>query len=157
MGKLLLLFIVLPAVELALLIEIGQRLGTAATLSLIVVTGLVGASLARREGLRVLSQVRSELDAGVVPGDALVDGLMILVAGALLVTPGILTDFTGFLCLIPAFRGFVKTQLRKRFEEAVASGQVRVEMHGLGMPPRGPGSGPRPRDPIIDVTPKQDR
>lgn len=153
MGVLLLLFIVLPAVELALLIELGTRIGTPATLGLIVVTGILGASLARREGLRVLSRVRGDLDAGVVPGDALVDALMILVAGALLVTPGVLTDLFGFLCLVPGFRNFVKQILRKRFEAAVASGRVRVNLSGPGCS----GMDAPPERPIRDVTPDSRR
>lgn len=158
MGRLLLLFIVVPAVELALLIEVGQRIGTGLTLALIVITGIVGASLARREGLRVLSRVRQELDTGVIPGDALVDGLMILVASALLVTPGILTDAVGFLCLIPAFRKQTKRWLRTQFEQAVMRGQVRVNvsMHGSGM--AGPARSYHDRErTIIDVTPDPPR
>jgi UPF0716 protein FxsA len=152
-GKLLLLFIVVPAVELALLIEVGARIGTPATLGLIVVTGIVGASLARREGLRVFSRVQADLDSGTVPGDAVVDALMILVAGALLVTPGVLTDAFGFLCLVPGFRSFVKRILRKRFEAAVASGRVQVNLHGAGFS----GMGPPPERPIVDVTPDATR
>ena len=150
MGKLLLLFIAVPAVELMLLIEAGKRIGTLETLALIVVTGIVGASLARREGLRVLTRVREQLNTGAVPGDALVDALMILVAGALLITPGILTDAFGFLCLIPAFRQQAKRYLRRRFEQAVASGHVHVNMHGPGM---GSNAYDDPEPTIIDVTP----
>ena len=156
MGRLLLLFIVVPAVELALLIEVGQRIGTVYTLALIVVTGIVGASLARREGMRVLSRIRQELDSGAVPGDALVDGLMILVASALLVTPGILTDAVGFLCLIPVFREAAKRVLRRRFEDAVLSGQVRVNVHVSGT---GQASDPYAASErtVIDVTPDPSR
>ncbi|MCZ6569932.1 MAG: FxsA family protein, partial [Deltaproteobacteria bacterium] len=100
MGRLLLLFIVLPAVELGLLIEISQRIGTLETLALIVVTGIVGASMARSQGLSLLSRVREQISAGEMPTDSLLDGLMILIASALLVTPGVFTDAFGFLCLI---------------------------------------------------------
>jgi len=149
-GKLLLLFILVPAIELGLLIEAGSRIGTPATLGLIVITGVVGAALARREGLRVLARVQSELAAGVVPGDAVLDALMILVAGALLVTPGILTDVVGFLCLVPVFRSLVKRLLARRFEAAVAAGRVHVTTAGSGFENQ-----PRsPERPIIDITPK---
>jgi len=104
MGRLLLLFILLPAAELALLIEFGSRFGTLHTLILIVLTGIVGASLARSQGLGVMGEIQQEVAAGRLPTNSLVDGVIILVAAALLVTPGILTDAFGFLCLLPAFR-----------------------------------------------------
>lgn len=127
MGRLLLLFIALPAVELALLIEIGQRIGTLATLGLIVVTGIAGAAMARHQGLRVIARVQEQIGRGEMPADSMVDGLMILIASALLVTPGVLTDLFGFLCLIPAFRSLVKGEVIRRFERAVLENRVRVE------------------------------
>lgn len=122
----LLLFIVLPAVELALLIQIGKQIGTLETLGLIIVTGMIGASLARRQGLQVLGQVQSEMQEGRVPGDALADGMIILVAAALLVTPGVITDAVGFLCLVPMTRRVVKALVWKWFESRVRSGQAQV-------------------------------
>jgi UPF0716 protein FxsA len=156
MGKLLLIFIVLPAVELALLIEIGRRIGTFETLAMIVVTGVVGASLARRQGLRVLSNVQAQLSAGEMPADSLLDGLMILIASALLVTPGVLTDVFGFLCLTPAFRGVLKREVVRRLERSIGQGNVRVEM-AFGSYGKGDRSPVWPLDPAgraIDVTPK---
>lgn len=126
MGPLLLLFIVVPAVELALLIQIGSRIGTFNTLALIALTGVIGASLARYQGLQVLYQVRSEINEGRLPAGAMVDGIIILVAGALLVTPGVLTDAFGFLCLVPWFRGILKRELRRRFERAVSGSRIHV-------------------------------
>ena len=116
MGRLLLLFIAVPAVELILLIEIGQRIGTLATIWLIIVTGIVGASLARRQGISTLARLRRDLDGGRLPAEAIVDGVLILVAGAVLITPGVLTDLFGFLLLVPACRGLVKRSLKRRFE-----------------------------------------
>lgn len=126
MGRLLLLFVALPALELALLIELGSRIGTGATLALIAVTGVVGASLARRQGLGVIRELQRETDAGRLPAGALVDGVILLVAAALLVTPGVVTDAVGFLCLVPAFRQWVKRQAFRRFEGAVREGRVHV-------------------------------
>ncbi len=126
MAQLLLLFIVVPAVELALLIEIGSRIGTLNTLALIVLTGVIGAALARYQGLQVLFQVRRDVNEGRLPAGALVDGIIILIAGALLVTPGVLTDAVGFLCLVPGFRGLVKRELRRRFERAVKESRIHV-------------------------------
>jgi UPF0716 protein FxsA len=130
MGRLLLLFVVVPAVELALLIEIGGRIGTPATLGIIMATGVIGASLARRQGLAVLRRLQEEANAGQLPADPIIDGVFLLVAGALLVTPGVLTDVVGFSCLVPAFRNLVKGVLRRRFERAVREGQVEVKVGG---------------------------
>ena len=129
MGRLLLLFVVLPAVELALLIEIGSRFGTLHTLALIVLTGVVGASLARGQGLGVMREIQQEVAAGRLPASSLVDGVIILVAAALLVTPGILTDAFGFFCLIPSLRGVVKRILWHRLENAVRENRVHVDLH----------------------------
>ena len=104
MGRLLLLFILVPAVELVLLIEIGSRIGTLATLALIVGTGALGAILARRQGLRTIRQIQRELEAGRLPTDSLMDGVLILVAAALLVTPGILTDAAPVLLWVQLVR-----------------------------------------------------
>ncbi|MCP4036375.1 MAG: FxsA family protein [bacterium] len=155
MGKLLLLFVGLPALELWLLIEIGRRIGSLETIALIVVTGIVGASLARNQGLRVLNEVQQRVAAGEMPADSLVDGIMILVASALLVTPGILTDVFGFLCLVPGFRSRVKAEVIRRFERAVAENRVHVEYHdtrGSSFSGAGPFFG-EPPAPMKDITP----
>jgi UPF0716 protein FxsA len=140
----------LPAAELALLIEIGRHIGTAATLGLIVATGALGAGMARHQGLRVLAEVQRELAAGRLPAGPMLDGVMILLAAALLVTPGVLTDAFGFLCLMPGFRALVKREMTRRFERAVAEQRVHLHVHGQ---PSRPGGG---AGPIIDVTPSAD-
>jgi UPF0716 protein FxsA len=132
MGRLLLLFVALPAVELALLIEIGERIGTVPTLALILCTGLAGAALARHQGLGVLRALQAETAAGRLPAGSLLDGVLILLAAALLVTPGVLTDAFGFLCLVPAFRAVLKRALRRRLERAVREGRLTVQVHGTG-------------------------
>ncbi|MFQ5416765.1 MAG: FxsA family protein, partial [Myxococcota bacterium] len=78
MGSLLLLFILVPAIELALLIEVGARIGTAATLAIIVMTGVVGAALARQQGLRTIGTIQGDLARGELPAGALVDGAILL-------------------------------------------------------------------------------
>ncbi|MHC4800030.1 MAG: FxsA family protein, partial [Planctomycetota bacterium] len=80
-------------------------------------TGIIGAWLARHEGLRTLTHIRSQLAAGQLPGDQMIDALLILVAGALLVTPGVVTDAIGFLLLIPPARAWVRNHLKKRFKD----------------------------------------
>ena len=145
-----LLFIVLPAAELGLLIEIGRHFGTVTTLGLIVVTGALGAGMARHQGLRVLAEVQRELAAGRLPAGSMLDGLLILLAAAVLVTPGVITDAFGFLCLTPGFRSLVRGEMLRRLERAVA--EQRLHLHVLdGHPHAGADRGP-----IIDVTPDLD-
>jgi UPF0716 protein FxsA len=147
-GRLLLLFIALPVVELMLLIEIGQRVGTLTTVGLIIVTGIVGASLARQQGLGALARLRADLAAGRLPTDPIVDGILILLAAAVLITPGIVTDVFGFLCLVPACRRPLKRYVKKRFERAVRKGTVNVTATFDGA---GGSSG---RSPMKNVTPR---
>ena len=148
MGRLLLLFIAVPVVELVLLIEIGQRVGTIATIGLIVGTGIVGASLARQQGTSTLARLRKDLNDGRLPAEPIVDGVLILVAAAVLITPGVLTDLVGFLCLIPACRRLLKRYLKRRFERAVRESAVgiTVAFDGAGDPSR--------RPPMKNVTPR---
>lgn len=153
MGILLFLFILVPAVEVTILAQIVGAIGGLNTLLLVVVTGVVGAALAKRQGLGLLRQIQAETAAGRVPTGSLVDGAIILVAGALLVTPGILTDAVGFLCLFPQFRTVVKKQLRKRFERMVEQGQVQVHHPVMHDRREDEGDG---RGPVIDVTPKRE-
>lgn len=124
LTKLLLLFILVPALELILLIQIGQWVGILPTLGLIIFTGTIGAFLARQQGMQVLVRLRTETQAGRLPTETLFDGALVLVAGGLLMTPGILTDTVGFLCLIPATRRFIRRIVWSRLEQALRSGQI---------------------------------
>ncbi len=132
MGLLIILFIVVPAVELTLLIEIGSRIGTVATLGLIVLTGFVGATLARMQGFLVLRRIQTSMNRGELPASSLVDGLIILIAGALLITPGILTDAVGFLCLVPGFRNSLKKVAWRWIEKQMQSQRIKVTVGGAG-------------------------
>lgn len=145
MGKLLLLFIVVPAVELGLLIQVGMYLGTLPTIGLIVFTGVLGAYLARMQGLSVLARAQEQMNRGELPAGSLADGVMILVAGALLMTPGILTDLFGFTLLVPAFRSVVKDVALARIKKAVDENRMHVHVSGMGFPGE---SGP-----VIDLEP----
>jgi|AACY02.18.fsa_nt_gi Protein affecting phage T7 exclusion by the F plasmid len=125
-GYLLALFVVLPIVELALLLKIGEGVGWPATIMLVVLTGVVGAALARWQGLQLLLRIQHELSEGRMPAPHLLDGLMIIVAAALLVTPGLITDGTGFLLLVPAFRRVVKDAVRRYLARRVQTGVIDV-------------------------------
>ena len=106
LARLLFLFISVPLVELALLLFVAKHTSVLFTISLVVVTGIVGATLARRQGFRAYQRIQQDLSAGQMPKDALVDTVMIFVAGALLLTPGVLTDMFGLSLLVPRCRRF---------------------------------------------------
>ena len=118
---LILLFTLLPLVELTLLVQMGIWLGGWVPVIMVIVTGTVGAALARWQGLSVWTRIQRDMQNGILPADGFLDGLMILLAGAVLITPGILTDTVGFLLLMPPCRRFarnaVKARLRRRFQE----------------------------------------
>lgn len=122
--RLVTLFVLLPLVELAILIQVGQWIGLAWTLAIVVATGFLGATLARRQGLRTWLAIQAELRQGQVPAGAVVDGFLILIGGVVLLTPGILTDLAGFALLVPTTRNTLKRGLRRRFERAVQRGEA---------------------------------
>jgi UPF0716 protein FxsA len=127
LGKLLLLFTLVPVVELILLIRIGQWVGTIPTVAAIVVTGVVGAWLARREGILAWHRVRGSLAAGQMPADALLHGLLVFTGGAMLLTPGVLTDFLGLALLFPFTRSVIARRVHRRLERSVTRSTGRIE------------------------------
>lgn len=150
------LFIVVPLLELALLIQVGRWVGVFPTIALVAATGLLGAVLVKGEGGRTLAKIRMELGQGRVPGQALLDGACLLVGGAFLLTPGVITDVLAFALLAPPSRRAIQRWVRKRFERAIAEGSVHVQMGGIrtggfpgGAPPRREDSdgGDPPRSP----------
>lgn len=116
---LVLLFLVVPFAELAVLIQVGDWLGVADTILLLIGISVAGAWLAKRAGISVLVRMRQQLEMGRVPAAELVDGFLVLLAGALLLTPGFLTDCVALLLLLPPVRATVRRILRKRFERNI--------------------------------------
>lgn len=149
LARLAFFFIVVPALELVILLRLGQAVGFLPTLGLVLVTGFAGAALARAEGVRVLFRFQAELAAGRMPTQALQDGIAVLVGGALLLTPGVLTDLAGLALLLPPTRRWIQRRLRARLERDLRTGAVRFVTFGpsglggpLGGPPGGaPGTG----------------
>ena len=137
MLRLLLLFTLVPALELWLLLQIGAWLGASQTFLLIVVTGTVGAWLAKREGLGVLSTLTEELHQGTPPGSRLVEGALVVVGGLLLLTPGVVTDLTGFLLIAPPTRRWIAPRLLQELASRVQV-QAQVGPIGHGQPPKQP-------------------
>jgi UPF0716 protein FxsA len=116
MRYLFLVIVLVPAIEIAILLLAGQTIGIFPTIALIIFTGILGAYLAKQQGLATIRDVQERLHRGTMPGDALLDGVCILVGGTLLLTPGFVTDVTGFLLLIPAPRKYFKIWLMKFFK-----------------------------------------
>ena len=114
--RLLLLLTIVPFVELVILLRLAEWLRWDGTIALVLLTGFLGAWLARREGLKAMARVQSDLQSGVMPARSVVDGLLILVAGIVLVTPGVLTDVCGFALLVPPIRRWVAGRLARMFE-----------------------------------------
>lgn len=104
-------FILMPILELYVLIQIGEVVGAGNTIALVVATGIIGGYLARREGLRVFAQFQQGIHSGNV-SDVVFDGLLILVAGIVLLTPGIITDIVGLLLLMPPVRRFLRPRMK---------------------------------------------
>jgi UPF0716 protein FxsA len=125
-GRLLLLFLLVPAAEIAVLVAVGDRVGLLPTLGLVVFAAVAGSFLARREGLAVWRRVQARLAQGGVPGPELVDGLIVFAASVLLLTPGFLSDVAGLLGLFPPTRALVRRFAMRQFEKRVADGRLRV-------------------------------
>ena len=113
------LFIGVPFAEIYVLLQVGDAIGVVNTLGLLIVISVVGAWLAKREGLGVLRRMQRSVDAGRVPGTELVDGFLILLAGALMLTPGFLTDILAILLLLPPVRAVVRRELRRRLARRI--------------------------------------
>lgn len=103
-GKLFILFILVPVAELYLFMTLGEQLGLGNTLAIIVITAIIGASLTKSQGIRAMQKLQQATGQGRLPAREAFDGIMILLAGAVLITPGFLTDAVGFLLLVPPIR-----------------------------------------------------
>ena len=122
LNKLLLIFITLPILELAVLLRLDDAIGLFQTIVLIFLTGIIGAWLVRQQGISIIFKIKKEISDGNMPAKEMIDGVMILIAGAVLVTPGLITDIFGFLLLIPYTRNFIRKWIRHRIEKYVNSG-----------------------------------
>jgi len=115
------LFVFVPIVELAVIIQVGQAIGVVETLLLMVLVSIVGAWLVKREGIGVWRRAQRQLDTGVMPGRELVDGVLIMVAGALLLLPGFVSDCLGILLLLPPVRAVVRGLVIRRLRTRVVA------------------------------------
>ena len=124
--RLFLLFTVVPAIELYLIIKVGSVIGALNTIFIIIFTGILGAYYARQQGFRVVNNIQWKMQQGTVPGDDLVNGAMLLVGGALLITPGFITDFAGVSLIFPPTREAIKIGVKRYLEKRVRQGEVKV-------------------------------
>lgn len=129
--KLLGAFTIIPIIELYILIQLGSVIGALPTVLLVILTGAAGAALAKVQGVSVWSRIQRELNAGRFPGNDLIDGLLLLLAGVTLLTPGLLTDVAGFLLLVPVTRYPVREWLKRRFRRTLDSATVRAEHYSV--------------------------
>lgn len=142
LGRLFLLFTLVPLVEIYLLVQLGGLMGVWPTIALVAVTGFIGASLARREGRRALASYQESLAKGQLPEEGIVSGLLILAGGVMLITPGVLTDVFGLAMMIPPVRRSVAELVKARLQKQIGAGNIQV-MHlgGGGVPGFGGGVG----------------
>ena len=133
MRVLFILFALLPILEIALLINVGSVIGGWNTVGLVILSAFIGAYFVKREGVNTLQTAQEKMQRNEVPGKELVEGLMLVVAGILLVTPGFITDIFGFLLAMPGSRHFFAAQVSKHMK-------MRVVTPGMG-PGMGPGAG----------------
>jgi UPF0716 protein FxsA len=125
--KLFLLFSIVPVIELAILIQIGGYIGIPYTMALVIGTAIIGAYMVRHEGLSVMYRFKQNMQTGQFPAEEILDGALILVAGALLLTPGILTDVIGFLLVFPLSRLYIKDFIKERI-------RININLRGIRRP-----------------------
>ena len=123
--KLLILFTLVPIIELYVLIEAGRQIGVGATIGMIFLTGIAGAYLARSQGFNLINRIQTDLNQGRIPAEEMMDGAMILAGGLLLLTPGFCTDLFGFCLLTPVTRQFFKVWLKKWLDLKIRRGDIK--------------------------------
>lgn len=126
MRFLLFLFIVVPALEIGLFILAGKTIGGLATIALIIATGILGAYLAKQQGLGVLRKMQEQMRSGYPPGEALIEGVCVLFGGLLLLTPGFISDITGLLLVLPPTRKMLQPALLKMLKSRISKKQIYI-------------------------------
>ena len=123
-AKILILFVIVPVTELYILIEVGKKIGSLSIIGIIILTGIIGAYLVKSQGFMILRKIQNDLNEGIMPGDSLIQGAIILAGGILLLTPGFVTDIVGFIFLIPVSRNIVKKYLLKWLQGKIKEGNI---------------------------------
>ncbi len=142
---LLILFVIMPVVEMWVLIEVGSQIGALTTIGLVLLTAMLGLALLRQQGVSTLMRANQRMQSGQLPAQEMVEGIFLAVGGALLLTPGFITDAVGFACLIPGLRQIIIGRLlKKAIFRATAGGA------GFYNSSRGPGADRGQGDDIIE-------
>ena len=149
------IFLIVPILEIAVFVLVGQQIGLGLTLLLILVTAIIGVYLLRRQGFELLEQIREDVNAGRVPAAAMAHGVLVLVAGVLLLTPGFVTDSIGFLLFVPGVRNWVWRVVAPMFFSRLSGSWSRWP----GSIDGGAGGSPTRDGSVIDLTadPKSDQ
>jgi len=137
----LLLFVAMPIIEIAVLLRIGSALGWLPTLAIVILTAILGTAMLRQQGLATINTARQRLDAGEMPAQQLLEGMMLLIGGVLLLTPGFVTDAFGFACLIPWSRRWLAARIAARSFISVGGMAGAGGVGGVGMPGQGSTTG----------------
>ena len=124
---LLVLFVTMPLIEIAILLKVHSAIGLGSTIGLVFLTGIAGATLARRQGAKAIMDIQKDMAEGRVPAPHMIDGLMIFAAGVVLLTPGLVTDVIGFLLLMPFVRNEIRVWIRRWIEKKVSDGSIKVQ------------------------------
>lgn len=139
----LLLFVAMPIIEIAVMLKVGDAIGWFTTLSIVILTAVVGTTMLRQQGLATLNTARQRLDAGEMPAQQMLEGMLLLLGGVLLLTPGFVTDAFGFVCLVPLTRQWLASRIASRSVVSVSgvAGFGRGAGRGVGQGSTTVGSG----------------
>ena len=158
LGRLILLLTVVPFIEIYLLLRIGKTIGAGPTFLLIILTGVAGAFLLRRQGASVMQDLQRQAQQNQLPAEAMMKGLFTFLGGVLLLTPGLLTDALGFSLVIPITQSWWRKYFSEQFKKGLQSGRIQYYSAGNPFGQRPPGESYRPPRPsrdlenVIDVT-----
>lgn len=144
---LLIAFITVPILEIAVFIQVGEQIGLWSTIGIVILTAVIGTAMLRQQGLSVLFRIQENLEANRMPVQELFDGVCLVVAGALLLTPGFVTDSIGFLLFIPPFRHWLASEIGRR---VIARADVHYTSHSYTSRGPHPGGAPGRGGPVID-------
>ncbi|WP_295799155.1 FxsA family protein [uncultured Microbulbifer sp.] len=143
MRPLLILFIAMPILEMWVLISVGKEIGALPTIGLVLLTAVVGLALLRRQGISTVMRAQQKMQTGEIPAREMAEGIFLAVGGALLLTPGFITDAIGFACLIPGLRQLILGKLLNRIVVVQTSSYGPYSKPGSG-PEQGPQRGGEP-------------
>lgn len=141
MPYILLLFVAMPIIEIAVLLRVGSALGWLPTLAVVIVTAILGSAMLRQQGLATMATARQRLDAGEMPAQQLLEGMLLLIGGVFLLTPGFVTDAFGFACLVPWTRRWLSAKIAARSTISFGGIAGAGGVSGAGIPGQGGSKG----------------